>query len=317
MTFSTIDLGTNTILMVTVKVDTDGAITVLDDRQEVARLGKGVDASMNIQPDAFDRVADFLQYYRTTARSLGSERIVAFGTSALRDARNQNEFVAAMKERTGIAFQIISGEEEAELTYEGALFGLGLKQDRIAVLDIGGGSTELALGELTTKEERHLTQHISVDIGAVRITERYFQQQPPTQQALSEARMFAREQLSEMFSLPPETVAAGVAGTVTTLGAVSYGLQNGGAEELNGKTLSGDAIAQLTRKLSGMTLSEIISVPQIPTGRADVILGGSIILDEFMKHFGLEEIVVSTRGVRYGMMLKEAAAFTTAELHPA
>lgn len=302
MILSTIDIGTNTILMVTAQGSPGGAIQILGDEHAIARLGKGVDASRTILPETFGRVAKFLLRYRQIAESHHADRIVAFGTSALRDARNQQQFIAEMAERTGITIQVLSGQEEAQWTYRGALFGLAAAPtpSPIAVLDIGGGSTEIAVGDGAS-----LQHSISLDIGAVRLAERCFSGLPPSAAELSNAREFARKELASTFNLPPQTVAVGVAGTVTTLGAMHAGMEQFNAESLNGRWLPAGVIGTTVGRLAGLTLAETEAIPQINSGRADIILAGAIILEEFMKRHQLPQLMVSTRGVRYGVMLRE------------
>lgn len=303
MILSTIDIGTNTILMVTAVAEPNGAIQILSDEHAIARLGKGVDATRTILPETFDRVTSFLLHYRQIAESYNADRIIAFGTSALRDARNQREFIREMAERTGIRVEVLSGQEEAALTYRGALFGLTAvanPSSTIAVLDIGGGSTEIAFGNGVD-----LHNSISLDIGAVRITERCLPKFPPSVGDISNAHEFARNELAGAFDFPSETVAVGVAGTVTTIGAMYAGMEQFNAESLNGLWLPADYINYTAQHLAGLTLGETAAIPQINSGRADIILGGAIILEEFMRRYQLPKLMVSTRGVRYGMMLRE------------
>ncbi len=307
MIFSTIDIGTNTILMVTVRVAPDGAITVLGDEHEIARLGKGVDASRKILPETIDRVEGFLRRYQEIAARLGSERIVAFGTSALRDAINRREFIDEIERRIGLRIEVLGGEEEAQLTFRGALFGLPVTDGPLAVLDIGGGSTEIATGD-----REHLRGAISLDIGAVRITERHLPQLPPTEAGLEEARRMAREILAGGIALPAGVTAIGVAGTVTTLGAIDAGIERFDAEELNGRRLASDTIDAVVERLARLSGEETAAIPQVSHGRADILLGGAIILQEFMRRYALPEIIVSTRGVRYGVMLREVERMTKA-----
>jgi exopolyphosphatase/guanosine-5'-triphosphate,3'-diphosphate pyrophosphatase len=306
MIFSTIDIGTNTILMVTASVAPDGTVHILGDEHEIARLGKGVDATRTIVPETFDRVAGYLLDYRRIAEHLGSERIIAFGTSALRDARNNHEFIAAMHERTGIDIELLSGEDEARLTYRGALFGLKLDAERRGVLDIGGGSTEIATGE-----GDHLQQSISIDIGAVRITERFFPSLPPSAEQIEAARDYVRNELARVFDLPEKISVVGVAGTVTTFGAIAQQQEQFNAEALNGHRLSRQTISEITARLLQITLEEIRSINGVHPGRADVLPGGGIILDEFMRRYDLSELTVSTRGVRYGVMMREVERVMT------
>lgn len=297
---SVIDIGTNTILMLTVE-PRGGSIVVVDDHHEVARLGRGIDATRTIMPEAFDRMQVFLERYRRIAEELGSERIVAFGTSALRDAENSDEFIAVMHERTGIEIEVLSGDDEARWTYVGALFGLDLDSRRVAVLDIGGGSTELAFGDQSA-----VWQALSADIGAVRITERFLSELPPSPADLEAAIEYADELTATFFDVPSETTLVGVAGTVTTLAAIAQNRERFDADELNGTVLTYEQIESIASKLSLMTESQMADVPQIAAGRADIILGGALILRAAMMRLDANEIVVSTRGVRYGIALRDA-----------
>lgn len=300
MVLSTIDIGTNTILMVTLRRAPDGSVRVLGDEHAIARLGKGVDAARRIQPETFDRVAGHLERYRAIAESLGADRIVAFGTSALRDATNREEFVAAMFERTGVTVGLLSGSDEAAYTYGGALFGFDLGDKDVAVLDIGGGSTEVAVGRGT-----RLVRGTSVDIGAVRITERFLRSLPPRPEDLHAARTFAREALSGTAPLPPGVKVVGVAGTVTTLAAMDAGLLQFNGNALNGTLLRRDAIERMTGLLCTLGLDAIAATGGVHPDRADILPGGALILEEFVRMNDLPGILVSTRGVRYGVAMHE------------
>jgi exopolyphosphatase / guanosine-5'-triphosphate,3'-diphosphate pyrophosphatase len=300
VTISVIDIGTNTILMVTVRIGDDGALDVLGDEHAIARLGRGVDATRAIMPETFDRVEGFLHRYRSIAESFGTDRIIAFGTSALRDARNQSEFIAAMRQRTGIEIEVLSGEEEATWTYRGALLGLTIDAAKIAVLDIGGGSTELALGDGAAVDRA-----ISLDIGAVRISERFLPSLPPTPAQLDAAGRWAAEQSARFFELPKGTRLVGVAGTVTTLGAIVSDLERFDAAELNGTSISLEEIDAIIERIAPLTREQVAAIPQIAEGRADIILGGATILAATMRRLDAASIIVSTRGVRYGIALRE------------
>jgi exopolyphosphatase/guanosine-5'-triphosphate,3'-diphosphate pyrophosphatase len=302
MIVSVIDIGTNTILMVTGEISDGRIVRILGDEHGIARLGEGVDASRTILPGTIDRVEGYLRRYRAIAEAHGSHRIVAFGTSALRDARNRDEFIAAIASRVGITVEVLSGDDEATWTYRGALGGLEIDTGTSAVLDIGGGSTELALGDGVTVERA-----TSIDIGAVRITERFFASLPPLPACLAAARASADEKAAELFALPAGSRLVGVAGTVTTLGAIERGLARFDADELDGTTLSRSSIEATLERLARLTHDETAAIPQIASGRADIILGGVVILAAVLRRLGLDEITVSTRGVRYGILLREVA----------
>ncbi|MEO5930544.1 MAG: Ppx/GppA phosphatase family protein [Candidatus Kapaibacterium sp.] len=300
MIFSVIDIGTNTILMATLAVDAGGGITILGDEHEIARLGKGVDATRRILPETFDRVAEYLSRYRAIAERLGAERIIAFGTSALRDANNREDFIRAMRERTGIEIALLSGTEEAELTYSGALFKLDMVGSAHAVIDIGGGSTEIAAGA-----DGRLKDAISLDIGAVRITERFLSTLPPSADAIRSARAMARQAMARAFELPADIDVVGVAGTVTTFGAILTGMRRFDAEELNGLRLPMAEVSRIVAELLAMPVERIATIPGVHPDRADLLPGGGIILEECMRRYDLPAITVSTRGVRYGVALRE------------
>ncbi|MEE2658202.1 MAG: Ppx/GppA phosphatase family protein [Candidatus Latescibacterota bacterium] len=294
---SAIDLGTNTVLMVTARRRHDGDLEVVDDAHAIARLGQGVDATGDINDDAVSRVCKILSEYRQRAQALGSHRIRAFGTSALRDAGNREHVISQVLKHTGIELGILTGDEEAGLTFSGACFGLTLPE-RYAVLDIGGGSTELALGN-----QQSVERSVSVDIGAVRITERFFTQLPPTREQLHQADRWTREVLQDLFVLSSTDTLVGVAGTVTTLGALDVGTENFSAPELNGHRLLRDRARDLARLLQSMSLEQTRALPQVSDQRADIIAGGAFILTSALDQLNVPEIVVSTWGIRYGLLL--------------
>ena len=297
---SVIDIGTNTILMVTGMLDSDGGVRIAGDEHSIARLGRGVDAQRMIATETFDRVAQLLVRYRSIAKSLGSRRIVAFGTSALRDAANAAVFIEEMRRRVRLDIEVLSGDDEARLTYSGALFGLQPACERSAVLDIGGGSTELALGDGSD-----VRRSCSLDIGAVRVSERYLATLPAARASVDEAARWCDDGLAGLFDVPAGTKLVGVAGTVTTLGAIDAGLERFDADELNGHRLSLAAVEATIDRLTTLTVGEIAAIPQITEGRADIILGGSLILRATMMRLAIAEVIVSTRGVRYGVLLRE------------
>ena len=302
-TVSAIDLGTNTVLMVTGRRGGDGDLEILDDAYAVARLGEGVDAEKRIQPQAMERVCDCLQSYRERADALGATRIRACGTSALRDAANGAEFAATVEEVTGIEVVSLSGEEEARLTFAGAGFGMSLPP-RYAVLDIGGGSTEFAIGDghsaLSSK---------SVDVGAVRVTERFFTQLPPHPDQVAAAADAARRTLAEIPPPPPPGVdVLGVGGTIATLGAVAANLAPGiDAHELDGRILTAADVSAICARLLSSSLEQIRAIPEIEAPRADIITGGALVLRSFLDLLNLPGITVSTRGIRYGILQRMLA----------
>ena len=299
---SAIDLGTNTILMVSGRRHADGAVEILDDAHAIARLGEGVDADKRVQPQAVARVCECLRSYRARAEALGSTQICAYGTSALRDAGNAAQFTATVKETTGIDVVTLSGEDEARLTFAGAGFGMDLPP-RYAVLDIGGGSTEFAIGD-----GPEALSSRSVDVGAVRVTERFFTQLPPRQDQVAAAAATARQTLAAIPPPPPGIAVLGVGGTITTLAAVAADLAPASdAHQLDGRDLRAGEVDGMCARLLTCPLEQIKAIPQVEDLRADVITAGALVLRSFFELFGLPGVTVSTRGIRYGLLLRMLA----------
>ena len=293
-----IDLGTNTILMVVGRLQADGKTEILADLHAIARLGKGVDAKGHILPETLERVGEFFQDYKKRALSLGADQISAFGTSALRDAANREDFIASIKRLSGIEVFTLSGREEARLTFAGAGFGIELPKC-YCVLDIGGGSTELAYGS-----HGHVQQLASVDLGALRITERHFDRLPPSSAQLEAARATIREQLGKLFTYPAGVALVGVAGTATTIGALASGVEDFNAASLNGHILPQSKVAEITAYLATLELERIRAIRQIHQQRADIITAGALILSTALDLFQCSELIVSTRGIRYGLLAR-------------
>ena len=301
MKISSIDIGTNTILLLVAETDNENIVSIIHDEQVIARLGKGVDEHRVINHETFHRVADFLRSYADTSRKFQSEKTVAVGTSALRDASNKEEFCEFILRDTGIDIEILSGNDEAEWTYRGAVGESDDASESFTVLDIGGGSTEIISGT-----HSNVLHKVSLNIGCVRVTERLLRTSPPTPHEIDEARALVRKHLEPIdFARTGLSRVIGVAGTLTTLAAIHLQLPHYDPERVHGYELHYDGIRQAFNQLRGKTLDEIKSIPQISPGRADIILAGVIILLEFMDIASLEKITVSDRGLRYGIVLRE------------
>ncbi len=300
MRISCIDMGTNTILLLVADTDNERITGVVHDEQVIARLGKGVDEHHVINEETMQRAAGFLKAYAETTRKLNSEKTIAVGTSALRDATNKAEFHKFIASETGIDVEIISGDDEAEWTYRGAI-GEDVAANLYSVLDIGGGSTEIISGTASVINRKR-----SLDIGCVRMTERYLRTSPPMSLEVAEAQRFIRTQLKSADLGPVgNSKVIGVAGTVTTLAAIHLQLSTYDPKIVQGHILSYDEIRQIFNQLRIKTIEEIRNIPQISHGRGDIILAGTLILLEFMEAVGLEELTVSDRGLRYGIILRE------------
>jgi exopolyphosphatase/guanosine-5'-triphosphate,3'-diphosphate pyrophosphatase len=300
---ASIDIGTNSVLLL-VADGTDGRIDVLYEEQHVPRLGKNVDKDRSLHSDSQNRVVSVLKTFKTKLAedfpNVKSTPVVT-ATSAVRDASNRDEFLEKVERELGWEIRILSGDEEAETTYAGALSVLSPDDiSRPVIIDIGGGSTEFAAGE-----SLQFKVGISLNIGSVRFTERYFHSDPPLSEEILSARKAIEAEIRNLGDVFRSGALIGVAGTVTSIAAIEMGLDGYESEKLNGYRLKKRTIEQFIQEFS-KTKSEIIEkkYPPFLTGRGEVILAGILILDEFMKMTERDELIISTGGIRHGILLK-------------
>ncbi|RCK75187.1 MAG: Exopolyphosphatase [Ignavibacteriae bacterium] len=299
MKIAVIDIGTNTVLLLIAKI-TNGVIETLAYEQRTPRLGKNIDAEGVIGKPAFTRVLEVLKEYKKLIEEHNPDKIVAFGTSVLREVANKEEFLAFIKNEIGFDIEILTSDEEAYWSYRGAVSGIR-ENGNIVVIDIGGGSTEISQGSLT---EVKCTN--SINVGAVRITERFFKNNPPTQAEINLASEFIKtaiEKLGECKFTDEKLI--GVAGTPTTLASIDLGLKDFDVTKISGHRMSFERIQEIFKKLCKMKSEEIRELSNATEGRADIITAGTLILIEFMKYGNFKEIIVSERGVRYGVAIRE------------
>jgi len=307
---STIDIGTNTILMLIADYDEQtGSIKTILDIQRVPRLGKGVDSNRNILPESIQKAIDILEEYNDISEDHGSGKITATATSFIRDSHNKEEFLNAIRLNTGIEIEILSGNDEAKWTYAGGVYDKLGGNSRLTTIDIGGGSTEITTSANPINTINDLiTQQItgkSMNIGSVRINEKFLNNHPPAFDDIMNAEKFINEHLTEIDFDISGTGLIGVAGTVTTLGAIVLGLDKFDAGKVDGLTITITEIENVLSRLIPMPIEELYGMGDYMTGRADIVIPGILILKCFMKKFGFSSVKVSIKGLRYGVFLRD------------
>jgi exopolyphosphatase/guanosine-5'-triphosphate,3'-diphosphate pyrophosphatase len=299
-----VDIGTNSTRLLVADVN-DGAISQLERRSTVTRLGRGVDTSRQLAAEAVEDVCRTVGEYIEAYEALGAERVTAIATSAVRDAANAGAFIAELRERFGLDAHILDGAEEARLVYLGA-FAERPAADSTLVVDIGGGSTELVVGS-----GGEVGFYASLQAGTVRHTERYLKADPPDAGELEaladDVRSLIDAELSgEAIASASEGIA--VAGTPTSLAAIDQELDPYDPERVHGYLLSLGSIQRLCSLLASMSLEERLQVTGLHPGRAPTIVAGIVILIQVMRAFGLTEIEVSEHDILYGAALDTARA---------
>lgn len=293
--YATLDVGTNTVLMLVAEAR-GGHFEPVAERMAITRLGRGVDATGRLDPLAIDETVGAIAHFAAEARSLGATGLACVATSAARDAANGAEFLARVQREAGLTAEIISGDLEARLSYEAAARDLG-RATPMAVLDIGAGSTELVFAE-----GGRITFARSFDLGSVRLTERHVRGDPPSP---SERRAIA-EALDQAFaSLPPPPAGftlLGIAGTVTTVFTVARGLAEWDPEKVHLGRLSAPEVRRECDRLFALSVDQKRRLPGMPEKRADVIAAGSLVLERAMARLGAGEVVISDRGIRWGLL---------------
>jgi len=297
-----IDIGTNSVRLLVADVDgagADAAMHTIDRRMRITRLGQGVDEARRLRPEAIDRTLDALREYRGALDDLGARRVRATATSAARDAANRDDFFGPAGDVLGIEPELISGNEEAKLSFVGATAGLSDPAPYL-VVDIGGGSTEFIVG---TREPDGL---ISVDMGSVRLTEQYLASDPPAPEELSAAKSIVRDHLADVEREIPAVLDAGtlvgVGGTITTVAAIELGLREYDPDKINHFRLSKAAAEDVFRTLATETAEERRHNPGLDPGRVDVIVAGALELVTIMRAYSFDEMLVSEADILDGLV---------------
>ena len=304
MRVAVVDMGTNSTRLLV--ADVEGArVRELERRSTVTRLGRGVDTSGTLAAEAIEDVCATVAEYVALYEDLGAERVVAIATSAVRDAENSGAFTGELRERFAMYAQVLSGDEEARLTYLGAVHEREARSKTL-VIDIGGGSTELVVGT-----GPDVSFHASLQAGTVRHTERHVQHDPAEAGELDALAEDVRGLIDTALK-GSDFVSAqhgiGVAGTPTSLAAIEQRLVPYDPERVHGYTLSLEGIQRMYSQLASKTLEERLAVPGLHPGRAPTLVAGVVILIQVMRAFGLTELEVSEHDILYGAALDAPAA---------
>ncbi|MDR9418459.1 Ppx/GppA family phosphatase [Gracilimonas sp.] len=298
-----IDIGTNTVLLLIAEIEA-GQIRVIREEHRSPRLGQGVDGDRNINKEATERVVQALKDYRQILDDEypGVKDAIVTATSAVRDANNCEDFIQVVKVETCFDIRLLSGREEAEWTAAGALSVLPISDEkRVMILDIGGGSTEVA-----HLQDGRITDGYSFDMGSVRFTERFLSSNPPTVPEIEVCREAVSNLYdSHTFEYSESVKAVGVAGTLTTLAGMALNLSSYEPEKINGFSITDEIIEHAIKQFKAHTYEVMLEKhPLYLKGRADIFMAGLLILEGFMKKFEVSEIEVSTGGIRHGAILK-------------
>ncbi len=301
MRIAAVDIGTNTVLLLVAETTSSGSLLALAERATITRLGQGVDRSRALDPVAVARTLDCLDDYSRVLRDLGAERVAVVGTSAMRDAAGGDVLRARVREAFGVEARVLTGDEEARLTFRGALSGLeGYAGGDVAVFDIGGGSTEVVLGRMQQGDAR-LGYAASFDVGSVRLTERHVAHDPPMREEQDALTRAASAAFSRVPQLGTARVPVGVAGTMTTLAAVSLALEPYDGARVHGHVMRREALRSTIGRLAAVDLETRSRMRGMEPKRADVIVAGGSIALALLDHWNADEVQISDRGVRWGL----------------
>jgi exopolyphosphatase/guanosine-5'-triphosphate,3'-diphosphate pyrophosphatase len=301
--YAVIDAGTNSIKFHVGEHGIDGKWRTVVDRAELTRLGEGMEQKGAIIDAALERTAAAVAGMVDEARRLGVRAIAAVGTAGLRIASNGNEVVAVIQARTGVRIEVISGEEEGRLAYVAAQAGLGLNQGSLVVFDTGGGSSQFTFGHDANVDER-----FSVDVGAVRYTERYRLDRAVSPEVLREAMAAISTDLARIDGRPVPAALVAMGGAVTNITAVKHRLATYDPAVVQGSVLDRDEIDRQIELYRSLDADDRRAIVGLQPKRAEVILAGACIVRTVMEKLGKQSFAVSDRGLRHGVLAERFGA---------
>ena len=298
MKLASIDLGTNS-LTVTLLEENNGEVRLIKEWVKIIRLGQGLKTGGLLHPHAKARCLDALKFCCKRINAHGVNKILAVGTAALRNAKDGKKFVKQIESQCGVSFKILSGEEEAELTFKAITNEFGHLGKSLFMIDIGGGSTELVAGDINNIKSR-----ISLNVGTVSFSEKYFKDDPPSYKDLASAKKELSEMILPLSFQLQSSVVVGVAGTVTTLKAVELQMENYDHSFIHGKELTLNSIIKLGKLFLSMSNLKRAKLKGLPSERSDIIPMGVIILEAILRKINRQSIIISDHGLRWGLIYR-------------
>lgn len=291
-----IDIGSNSVKFYLCKKNVDGNIQTLADKNNITRLGENLLKTGRIGEAALERNARAVAEFAAEARKNGAGNITAVGTMALRSAGNSEAFIRRTKELADVDVKIISGEEEARLSYLAVLSGMAVPEGETVVFDTGGGSTEFIFGE-----KGQVSKRFSVNLGALRITEKYFNDDPVREGSVEEALNEIDEEFAKACVAGHPAAVIGIGGAVTGMGAVKYRMEQYRSGSLQGTVLGREDIEEQIAAYRRMTIAQRRQIPGLQPKRADIILAGACILKTVIRRLNVNQLTISVKGLRHGL----------------
>jgi exopolyphosphatase/guanosine-5'-triphosphate,3'-diphosphate pyrophosphatase len=297
--FAVIDVGTNSVKFDVGELEDDGTWTTIADRAEVTRLGEGLDETGRLGAEPIARTVEAIAGMAAEAEQDGVEAIAAVGTAGMRIAPNSGELVDAVRGRTGIEIEVISGEEEARLAYVAATSGLGISEGKLIVFDTGGGSSQFTFGA-----PGHIEEQFSVNVGAARFTERFGLDQAVPHETVTATRGAIAADLARLDGRATPDLLVGMGGGITTMAAVSHSLEDYDPDVVQGTELDAAEIDRQIELYRTRSADERRQIAGMQPKRAEVMLAGACIVRTVLARLRSGSLVVSDRGLRHGLIVE-------------
>ena len=299
-----IDVGTNSVLYLIVEIKDGQIARIIEEGESITRLGYDTHTSAKLKKSPMLKTVRAIASFYQRCQLLDAEEIYITATSAVRDAKNNQVFIDKIRRKTGSKLMLLSGDKEAEVSFIGACSKLPVQTKYLTVIDVGGGSTEIIKGRINQIDVKK-----SVDIGCVRLTEMFIAHNPPTAAEVNTLQDYVKNEIvwAGINGKINDEILIGVGGTITTLAMVDLKLASYDSRQLQGHSLSLKRITKLRQQLQQLSKAERARVPGISPGRVDIIVAGATIFECAMTVYNFTEIVVSTRGLRHGILLQKVA----------